>query len=87
VADVKDGLFVTGFIGGNSNDTTGDFSLGVQGFAIRGGKLAEPVGEMNISGSHLQAWKRLVAVGNDPYPYSMGRAPTLVLDGVQVAGT
>lgn len=87
VAEVKDGIYVTGFLGGNSNDTTGDFSLGVQGFAIRGGKLAEPIGEMNISGSHLQVWKRLVAVGNDPYPYSNGRAPTLVLDGVQVAGT
>jgi PmbA protein len=87
VADVKEGLLVTGFIGGNSNDTTGDFSLGVQGYAIRGGKIAEPVGEMNISGSHLQVWKRLVAVGNDPFQYSIGRAPTLVLDGVQVAGT
>jgi PmbA protein len=87
IGDIKEGLLVTDFLGGNSNDTTGDFSLGVQGYAIRGGKLAEAVGEMNISGSHLSVWKRLVAVGNDPFPYASNRTPTLVLEGVQVAGT
>jgi PmbA protein len=87
IADVKDGILVTGFLGGNSNGTTGDFSLGVQGFAIRGGKLAEPIGEMNISGNHREVWKRLVAVGNDPFLSSSMRAPTLVLDGIQIAGT
>jgi PmbA protein len=41
---------------------------------------------MNISGNHLEFWKRLVAVGNDPYPYSAIRTPTLVFDAVQFAG-
>ena len=86
-ADVKEGVFVTGFLGGNSNGTTGDFSLGVQGFRIRAGKLAEAVGEMNIADNHLQLWKKLVAVGNDPYTYSSMRTPTLVFDGIQFAGT
>jgi PmbA protein len=87
IADIKEGILVTRFLGGNSNDTTGDFSLGVQGFAIRGGKLAEPIAEMNISGSHLEVWKRLVAVGNDPFPYSTSRTPSLVFDAIQLAGT
>ena len=86
VADVKDGILVTGFLGGNSNGTTGDFSLGVQGFRIRTGQIAEPVAEMNISGNHLDLWKRLSAVGNDPYLYSSSRTPTLVFEGVQFAG-
>jgi len=86
VADVKDGILVTGFLGGNSNGTTGDFSLGVQGYRIRGGQLAEPVAEMNISGNHLELWKRLAVVGNDPYAFSSMRTPTLVFDGVQFAG-
>jgi PmbA protein len=87
VAEVNDGMLVTGFLGGNSNSTTGDFSLGVQGFRIRNGQVAEPVSEMNISGNHLELWKRLSAVGNDPYLYSSMRTPTLVFDGVQFAGT
>jgi PmbA protein len=86
IGDLKDGIFVTGFLGGNSNGTTGDFSLGVQGFRVRDGRLAEPVGEMNIAGNHLEFWKKLVAVGNDPYPYSTLRTPTLVFEGVQFAG-
>jgi PmbA protein len=77
---------VTGFLGGNSNATTGDFSLGVQGWRVRGGRRAEPVGEMNVSGNQLELWRRLAAVGNDPYPYSASRTPTLVFEGVQFAG-
>jgi PmbA protein len=86
LADLREGVVVTGFLGGNSNGTTGDFSLGVKGFRVRGGAIAEPVGEMNLSGNHLELWKRLAAVGNDPYPYSASRTPTLVFEGVQLAG-
>ena len=87
LAAMKEGILVTSFLGGNSNGLTGDFSLGVQGFRVRGGKIAEPVGEMNISGNHLDLWKKLAAVGNDPYPYSSMKTPTLVFEGVQFAGT
>jgi PmbA protein len=87
LAEVKDGLLVTGFIGGNSNSTTGDFSLGLVGYRIAAGQIGEPLGEMNVSGNHLEFWKRLAAVGSDPYPYSPLRTPTLVFEGVAVAGT
>jgi PmbA protein len=87
LAGLGEGILVTGFLGGNSNGTTGDFSLGVRGFRVRGGRVAEPVGEMNVSGNQLELWRRLAAVGNDPYPYSSMRTPTLVFDGVQFAGT
>ena len=61
--------------------------VGVRGFRIRGGQLAEPLGEMNVAGNHLELWRRLAAVGNDPYRYSALRTPTLVFEGVQIAGT
>ncbi len=86
LAGVGEGVLVTGFLGGNSNGTTGDFSLGVRGFRLRGGQVAEPVGEMNVSGNHRELWHRLVAVGDDPYPYSSLRSPTLVFEGVQFSG-
>ncbi len=41
---------------------------------------------MNISGNLGDLLKRLVAVGNDPYPYSTIRTPTLVFEGEQFAG-
>lgn len=83
---VKDGILVTSFLGGNSNPTTGDFSFGVAGFRVRAGQKAEPVSEMNISGNLGEVFKKLVAVGNDPYPYSALRAPTMVFEGIPFAG-
>jgi PmbA protein len=87
MADVKEGVLVTGFLGGDSNPLTGDFSLGIAGRRIRSGEMAEPVAEMIVSGNHLDLWRRLAAVGNDPYPYASFRTPTLVFDSVQFAGT
>jgi PmbA protein len=86
IADIKDGLLITSFIGGNSNGGTGDFSIGVVGFLVRNGAIAEPVAEMNLSGNHLEFWKKLAAVGNDPNPYSSMRTPSLVFENVSVAG-
>ena len=86
ISEALEGVFVTGFLGGNSNGTTGDYSLGIQGFMIRKGVIAEPVAEMNISGSQLDLWKSLVGVGNDPYTYSTLRTPTLLFEGVSFAG-
>jgi PmbA protein len=87
IADQKDAILVTSFIGGNSNGTTGDFSLGIQGFRVSKGKIGAPISEMNIAGTQVDLWKRLVAVGNDPFPYSSLRTPTLVFDKVSFAGT
>jgi PmbA protein len=86
IRDAKEGILVTDFLGGNANSATGDFSFGVQGFRIRNGATAEPIAEMNVSGNQLELWKKLVAVGNDPYPYSTMLTPTLSFEGVQVAG-
>ncbi|MBA7513846.1 Metalloprotease PmbA [subsurface metagenome] len=86
IKDLKKGIFVTGFIGGNSNSTTGDFSFGVVGLLIENGELVQPVNEMNISGNAQDFWKNLVEVGNDPYIYSSRRMPSLMFEGVQFSG-
>ncbi|MFO0760128.1 MAG: metallopeptidase TldD-related protein [Byssovorax sp.] len=70
----------------SSNNTRGDFSIGIHGYRITGGKQAEPVAEMNLSGNLMTFFDHLSAVGADPWPYAAIRTPTLVFDGVQVAG-
>jgi len=84
--EVGRGLLVTGFLGGNSNSSTGDFSTGVQGFLFENGEIVRPVGELNVAGNHLEFWHSLIGLGNDPYPFSSLLTPTLVFDGVTVAG-
>jgi PmbA protein len=80
------GILVTNFIGGNSNSSTGDFSAGIQGFYFENGSIVKPVAEMNIAGNHLEFWKQLVGLGNDPNPYSSLRSPCLVFEAVSVSG-
>ena len=80
------GIYVTSWLGGNSDSTTGDFSLGLRGHLIENGKIGAPIGEMNVTGNLPALYRSLVAVGNDPYPYSSLRAPTLVFQDVQFSG-
>ena len=79
-------IFVTGFIGGNSNSTTGDFSIGIIGTLFENGKPVQAVAEMNIADNHLKLWHKLVEVANDPWPYSPQRTPSLVFKDVVVSG-
>ena len=79
-------VLVTRFIGGNSNSTTGDFSHGIAGFLIQGGKRTRPLAAMNVAGNHTQLWKTLVEIGNDPYLHSSKLTPSLLFEPVMVAG-
>lgn len=86
LGDAGDGVYVTSWLGGNADATTGDFSLGLRGHMIENGKIGRPVGEMNVTGNLKDLFARLEAVGNDPYPYSATLAPSLVFAGVDFSG-
>ncbi|MDQ3335650.1 MAG: TldD/PmbA family protein [Myxococcota bacterium] len=86
VAAAKDGIYVTSWLGGNMDGTTGDFSLGVRGHLIEGGGIGAPVGEMNVTGNIVDLFSRLTELGNDPWKYSSTIAPTLVFEGVSFSG-
>lgn len=84
--DLGRGILITGFIGGNSNSTTGDASVGITGQLFEKGETVQAVAEMNIADNHLKFWNRLVEVANDPYLYSSWRMPSLVFTDVVVSG-
>jgi PmbA protein len=86
IKDLGRCIFITGYIGGNSNSTTGDFSVGVIGKLYEQGKFVQNIAEMNIAGNHLNFWNKLVEVANDPWVFSQARLPSLVIDDVVVAG-
>jgi PmbA protein len=86
VKDVKKGIIVNGFIGGNSNSTTGDFSYGVVGLLVENGEIVKPVNEMNISGNSKDFWDKLSEVGNDPYVYSSQKCPSMAFEDVNFSG-
>ena len=83
---VKKGVLVTGFNGGNTNGSTGDFSFGIEGFYIENGEIVHPVSEMNISGNMKELWKRLIETGNDPYMNSSNQVPSMLFSDVDFSG-
>lgn len=85
--DLDRGIVINGFIGGNSNGTTGDFSIGINGYLFDKGEKIQAVSEMNIADNHLEFWKKLVAVANDPWKYGSWNFPSLVFEDVVVSGT
>jgi len=84
---MHNGIWITGFNGGNTNGTTGDFSFGVEGFLIENGVATQPIAEMNITGNMLDLWSNLVEVGNDPLSQGYSRqVPSLLFEGVSFSG-
>jgi PmbA protein len=84
--DLGRGILVTGFIGGNSNSTTGDASVGIIGHLFENGEPVQAVAEMNIADNHLKFWHKFTEVANDPWIYSSYRMPSLVFSDVVVSG-
>jgi len=80
------GILITGFIGGNSNEATGDFSVGIIGKLFEKGEPVQSIAEMNIAGNHLTFWKKLIALGNDPWKYGNWLTPSMVFEDVVVSG-
>ena len=76
------GIYVTGFNGGNCNPVTGDFSFGIEGFAFSKGKITHPVKEMLITGNIVELWNSLTAAGTDTRSSSRWQIPTLAFENV-----
>ena len=77
-----EGILVTGFNGGNSNSSTGDFSYGVDGFLFRDGRIVHPVREVLITGNFLTLWNNLAATADDARPCMSKVIPSLAFRDV-----
>lgn len=86
-ADLDRAILVNGFVGGNINGTTGDFSYGIRGLLLERGEVVAPLSEMNVSGNLLRLLGQLEEVGDDPWNWSTIRSPTLLFRDVQFSGT
>ena len=86
IGAVKRGILVTGFNGGNSNGSTGDFSFGIEGFLIENGTIMQPVSEMNITGNMKELWSNIGEIGNDINQSSPWLTPSIVFEGVDFSG-
>ena len=85
LAKAGDCIYVTGFNGGNSNSATGNFSYGIEGFLVRGGKIVFPLREALMTGDFLTLWGGLFAAAEDARPCMSKLIPTLAFRNVDVS--
>lgn len=86
IADIDRGMIVMDAMGVHTiNPISGDFSIGVSGIAVEGGKSLGPIKEAVISGNILEFFRSIEAMGDDlRYFGSMG-APSLLVSGVDLS--
>ena len=76
------GILITGFNGGNSNPSTGNFSYGIEGFAFENGRLTHPVREMLVTGNFIDLWNHLIATADDARLCMSKIIPTLAFSNI-----
>jgi PmbA protein len=86
IADVKEGLYVTEFLGHGANLVTGDYSRGASGLWISGGELTYPVEEITVAGNLKDMFFHISEVANDLEFRGSVASPTIRIDGLTVGG-
>ncbi len=86
IGDVKEGLFVTEFLGMGVNLVTGDYSRGASGMWISGGELTYPVEEITVAGNLKDMFLNIAEVASDLEFRGAVASPTLRIDGLTVGG-
>jgi PmbA protein len=86
IADMGTGLLITSMIGSTINPNTGDYSRGASGFWVENGEIAYPVNECTIAGNLRDMLRRIVPA-NDARPYLSRVVPSLLIEGMTLAGT
>lgn len=86
IGEIKEGLFVTEFLGFGVNLVTGDFSRGASGLWIQDGELTFPVEEITVAGNLKDMLFNISEIGNDLEFRSSIASPTLRIEGMTVAG-
>src|ERR1700758_4998303 len=86
IGDVKEGLYVTEFLGHGANLVTGDYSRGASGMWISGGEFAYPVEEITVAGNLKEMFFNITEIGNDLEFRGSVASPTIRIDGLTVGG-
>ena len=85
LAEAGEGLLVTEMFGPSLNANTGDWSVGVAGFKIAGGKRAGPVSEVTVAGNLKEMFARLVPGSDLEFEHAVN-APSILVEGLSVGG-
>src|SRR5271154_2460872 len=86
ISEIKEGLYVTEFLGHGANLVPGDYSRGASGLWISGGEFAYPVEEITVAGNLKQMFFNISEIASDLEFRGSVASPTLRIDGLTVGG-
>jgi len=86
IGEIKQGLYVTEFLGMGANLVTGDYSRGASGLWIVNGELTYPVEEITVAGNLKDMFNNISEIGNDLEFRGSVASPTIRIDGLTVGG-
>ncbi|WP_425098780.1 TldD/PmbA family protein [Tropicibacter sp. S64] len=85
IAQMGTGLIVTSMIGSTINANTGDYSRGAAGLWVQNGEITGPVSGVTVAGN-LREMLRTLIPANDARPYLSRVVPSLLVEGLTLAG-
>jgi len=85
IESMKDGVIVMEMFGPSLNSNTGDWSVGVAGFAVANGEIAKPVSEITVAGNLLDIFARLEPADDLEFRGSTN-APSVYVDALTIGG-
>jgi PmbA protein len=86
LGEMGTGLLVTELIGFGVNLVTGDYSRGVAGFWVEGGKICYPVDEITIAGNLKDMFLGIVEIGGDVDLRGNVRSGSVLIEQMTIAG-
>lgn len=86
IGEIREGLYVTEFLGHGVNLVTGDYSRGASGLWISGGELSYPVEEITVAGNLKEMFFNIAEIGNDLEFRGAMACPTIRIEGLTVGG-
>ena len=86
IRDMGTGFMVTEMMGQGVNMVTGDYSRGAAGYWVENGEIAYPVEEATIASNMADMLKGIAAIGDDRDLRGNVRAPSMLVEGMTVAG-
>ena len=86
IGEIKNGFYVTEFLGFGVNLVTGDFSRGASGLWIENGTLTFPVEEVTVAGNLKDMLNNISEIGSDLEFRGSTACPTLRIEGMTIAG-
>ncbi len=90
IGAIDHGVLVTNAIGIHSgaNPVSGEFSVGISGLLIEGGRVGAAVHEVTMAGDIVSMLRSIVALGDDArwVPSGSILTPSVVIEGVSIGG-